>query len=506
MGYCNRRDFLKIAGYGTLALPWATTSYGAKARQSHPNVLFIAVDDLRPELGCYGNTRILSPHIDRLAREGMRFNRAYCQQPICMASRASLMTGYRPDHGNIYSCDAVASLLPDARTLNKHFEQNGYHVWATGKIYHHAQDHAAQFGARHVQPEGQWKGRGYLAEDSIRQMQAYAKIYDKIRGGDSNGRGPAFEAPDVPDNAYADGARTDLAIDQLRRFQGTEKPFFMAVGYSKPHLPFNAPKKYWDLYSADDIQLATNPFLPRGATEFTPYQFGELRNYCGIPKDDKVLPDDLSRQLKHGYYACVSYIDAQIGRLLRALDRSQMRDNTVIVLWGDHGWKLGEHGMWCKHTTFELDCRVPMIFSVPGMQHAGTATEAMSEFVDIYPTLCRLCGLDCPDHLQGDSLEPVLNDPKIDWHEAAFTVWPKQHRRDPDRVIMGYTIACGRYRYTEWTRRQSGQVLARELYDHAVDPAENENIAEAAGMEATVERMSRILDKGQGWRRDRSGR
>lgn len=501
MRHYNRRDFLKVAGCSTLALPFMATSYAERARQARPNVLFIAVDDLRPELGCYGNTRIISPHIDRLARAGMRFDRAYCQQPICMASRASLMTGYRPDHAHIYNCDSVVSLIPNAHTLNKHFEQNGYQIWATGKIYHYGQDHEAQFGDRHVNPEGQWKGRGYLAEDSIRQMQAYAKAYDKIRGGDSNGRGPAFESPDVPDNAYADGARTDLAITQLRRFQNTAKPFFMAVGYSKPHLPFNAPKKYWDLYSEDDIQLADNPFLPRGATEFTPYQFGELRNYYGIPKDDKVLPDDLSRKLKHGYYACATYIDAQIGRLLDALDQLKMRDNTVIVLWGDHGWKLGEHGMWCKHTTFELDCRVPMILSVPGMKHAGAATQAMSEFVDIYPTLCQLCGLELPGHLQGDSLEPVLNDPQVNWHRAAFTVWPKRYRRDPDRVIMGYTIACGQYRYTEWTHRKSGQVLARELYDHAVDPAENENIVNAPGMEATVERMSQILDKGQGWRR-----
>jgi len=499
----NRRDFLKAAGCSTLALPFMATAYGERAQRSRPNVLFIAVDDLRPELGCYGNTAIISPNIDRLASQGMRFDRAYCQQPICMASRASLMTGYRPDHANIYSCDSVKSLIPDARTINKHFERNGYEIWATGKIYHHGEDREAQFGDRHVNPEGQWQGRGYLAEESIRQMRSYAKIYDKIRGGNSNGRGPAFESPDVPDNAYGDGARTDLAIEKLQKLQNAEKPFFMAVGYSKPHLPFNAPKKYWDMYSHEDIELADNPFLPRGATEFTPYQFGELRNYYGIPKDNKVLPDYLSRQLKHGYYACVTYIDTQIGRLLDELDRLKMRDNTVIVLWGDHGWKLGEHGMWCKHTTFELDCRVPMIFSVPGMKHAGEGTQAMAEFVDIYPTLCQLCGLERPNHLQGDSLEPVLNNPQIQWHEAAYTVWPKRNRRNPEKVIMGYTIASGQYRYTEWTRRKTGQVLARELYDHAVDPAENHNIAEAPAMRATVERLSKILDKGQGWRRDR---
>jgi iduronate 2-sulfatase len=502
----NRRDFLKTMGQGAAAMAVFYTIPGINLKSTKPNVLFIAVDDLRTELGCYGNIRIKSPNIDQLASEGILFERAYCQEPICMATRASLLSGYRPTHSNIYNCESLKKLVPDALTLNKYFAKNGYDVWATGKIYHYKEDHKDQFGNQWVTAQGKWQGRGYLSAEAIQQVNEYAEEYENIRGGESAGRGPAFEAPDVPDNAYEDGAQADLAIAQLTKFKQSKNPFFMAVGFRKPHLPFNAPKKYWDMYNEKDMQLANNPFLPKGATEFTPYNFEELRNYYGIPKDQALFSDELSRKLIHGYYACVTYIDTQIGKLLSELDRLNLRDNTVIVLWGDHGWKLGEHGMWCKHTPFELDCHVPMIFSAPGMKQRGIRTSAFSEFVDIYPTLCELCGMELPDHLEGDSLVSLFNQPDRQWKNAAFTMWPKKNRTNPQKAIIGYSIKTEQYRYTEWTKASSGKVLAKELYDHHSDPNENENIASLPENKVLVDKLSKMLDGGNGWRKCRPDR
>jgi len=366
------------------------------------NVLFIAVDDLRPELGCYGHKQILSPNIDRLAREGLLFERTYCQQAVCGATRASLLCGARPDtngvHGNSIP---LRQAMPDVVTLPEHFKLNGYETLSIGKIYHHPNDDEQGWTAPPYRAgtfaEGPWKGRGYLTEEAIAQMEKYNKANPRMQG-----RGPAFEAADVPDNAYPDGNNVEYAIRQLRRLK--DKPFFMAMGFYKPHLPFNAPKKYWDLYRRQDIRLADNPFVPKDAPSYATTNWGELRNYYGIPKQGP-CPDDLARQLIHGYYACVSYTDAMIGRLLDELEKLGLRDNTAIILWGDHGWKLGEHAGWCKHTNFELDTHVPMILSVPGMKTAGQRTRALTEFVDIYPTLCEACGLSLPPARQGHRLQ-----------------------------------------------------------------------------------------------------
>jgi len=257
------------------------------------------------------------------------------------------------------------------------------------------------------------------------------------------------------------------------------------------------------LYKAEDIDLADNPFLPKNATEFTPYNFGELRNYYGIPKGQKRINERLARTLKHGYYACVSYTDALIGTLLDALDAQNLRDKTIIVLWGDHGWKLGEHGMWCKHTEFDLDAHAPLIFSYPGMSGKGRRAVSFAEFVDIYPTLCELTGLEAPAHLQGDSLVPAMEKPDVMVKKAAFTQWPKVSRTNPDKVITGYTIKYKSYSYTEWTRNKTGEILARELYDHAVDPAENENVAEYDKNKKLVNELSTLLAGGKGWKKVR---
>lgn len=448
------------------------------------NVVFLAVDDLRPQLGAYGASRVVSPHIDRLASEGMLFERAYCQQPVCMASRASLMSGYRPNHAGIHTNAPLRDLLPNAPTLDRHFEQHGYDIWATGKIYHHALDSRERFGARWREPVG---GRGYLTDDA-RAIRA------------AHGVGPAFESAEVADDAYADGKRADLAIARLGKYRASGWPFFLAVGFHKPHLPFNAPRRYWDLYPPDDTELASNPFPPHGAPFLARYDFGELRRYHGIPGAGEPLPDALARQLVRGYHACVSYIDAQVGRIIGALDRLGLRQDTIVVLWGDHGWKLGEHGMWSKHTPFELDARVPLIISVPGMRHAGARTSSLTEFVDIYPTLCELCGLPLPDHLQGDSAVPVLADPGCFRKVAAFTQQPKYHPHDPLRRITAHSLRTDRYRYTEWTQEHLGAVLARELYDHAADGEENANLADLPENRALVAGLSGLLAGGEGWR------
>ncbi|MBT3382228.1 MAG: sulfatase [Prolixibacteraceae bacterium] len=464
-----------------------------------PNVLFIAVDDLRPELGCYGNKIIKSPNIDKLAGEGLVFNRTYCQQSICMASRASIMSGLRPDTLNIYNCAALNELAPDVLTINQHFENNGYKIWASGKIYHHGIDRKVQFGENFSTPKTEETGRGYLSEKALEIVDEYDSYYREHRNEPGGGRGPAFESPDVPDNAYHDGLMTDLAIEKFADFTSGDEPFFMAVGYKKPHLPFNAPKKYWDLYDADEIDMADNKYLPENVSQFFQYNFGELRNYAGIPKGQEAFSDTLSRNLKHGYYASVSYIDAQIGRLLDGLKENGLDENTIVILWGDHGWKLGEHGMWCKHTQFELDNHVPLILKVPGQKSKGAKTEALVEFVDIYPTLCDLAGLELPAHLQGTSFEPLVKNLEKEWKEGAISIWPL-NRTNPEKLIMGYSVQTNRYRYTEWIKDSSGEILARDLFDHKSDPGENVNISNIPASEAIIKDLSKLLDKGDGWK------
>lgn len=471
-----------------------------------PNVLFIAVDDLRPELGCYGVDGIKSPNIDKLASGGVVFERAYCQQAVCMASRASLLTGIRADTLGIYNQGSVNELAPDVLTLNRHFEENGYTIWTTGKIYHHKIDEEVQFGAKRKLPPTEAFGRGYLDEKSIQIVEEFAGVYAEFENSIkvlSPGRGPAYESPDVPDNAYLDGAMTDLAIEQIKKIKDLKNPFFISIGYKKPHLPFNAPKKYWDMYDASKIAAAINPYLPEnGSNYLINYPFWELRNYAGIPKGSQSFPDSLKRILKHGYFACVSYVDAQIGRLISALEEAGLDEHTVIVLWGDHGWKLGEHNMWCKHTPFEVDAHVPLIIKSPISKAKGKKTDALVEFVDIYPTLNELCGLSQPTHLQGASMVPLLNNPERKWKEGAITIWPYVIGK-PDDPIIGFSIKTDRYRYTEWVQQSTGTVMETDLFDHMVDPDENNSIAHLDEHKKIIEQLSKLLDKGRGWRKIR---
>lgn len=429
-----------------------------------PNVLFFAVDDLRPELTCYGAKTILTPNIERIARDGMVFLRAYCQQAVCSPSRSSLMTGARPDTTKVW--DLVTHFrdaMPTQPTIAEHFKNNGYFVQGMGKIFHGGYDDPRSWSVPWQAPQAVT----YASPDHEKKADTQARA----KQGKAP-RGPAYEGADVPDNTFRDGKTAELAVATLRELSKKPQPFFLAVGFSKPHLPFIAPKKYWNLYDPKEIKLASNPYRPKGAPEYALTTSGELRNYAGIPAQGP-MPDDLARNLKHGYYAAASYMDAQVGKVLNELDRLGLRKNTIIVLWGDHGWKLGEHGEWCKHSNVENDTNAPLLMSAPGMKQAGKRTRALVEFVDIYPTLAELAGLPLPAHLEGVSFKPLLDNPERKWKSAAFSQYPRGK-------IMGYSMRTDRYRLTVWVARDDhAKVETIELYDHQTDPQENTNVAQS---------------------------
>ncbi|WP_309720097.1 sulfatase [Armatimonas sp.] len=464
----------------TTALLLAVQSVQAQAPavQGKPNVLFLVSDDLRPELGCYGNTIIKSPNIDRLARRGMVFNRAYCQQAVCSPSRTSVLTGMRPDTTKVWDLDThFRKALPDTVALPELFRKNGYVSAGLGKIYHgEASTHS---GLDDLQS---WSDSadGKFTPSSEAPSPAKPKRQPKppmIENGitlTSTDRGQAFRATDEGPNGGGEGKLADQDIAALRGFKTSSKPFFLAVGFHKPHLPFISPKAYWDLYDPAKIPLAENRFLPKDAPDYALVEKPELWSYSGVP-DVSHLPESYARQLKHGYYAAVSYMDAQLGRVLDELDRLGLTKNTIVVLWGDHGWKLGEHDRWAKHSNVENDVRAPLIISAPRMKAKGKKTDALVEFVDIYPTLADLAGLALPHKLEGVSARPLLDSPKRPWKSAAFSQYPRNER---GKKLMGYTMRTDRYRLTRWVNPEDHtKVDAVELYDHQADPAENTNIA-----------------------------
>ncbi len=437
-----------------------------------PNILFIAVDDLRPELGCYGKSAVISPNIDRLASQGTLFNRAYCQIPVCGASRASLLTGLRPNRSRFLGYDTWADKdAPEALTLPQHFKNNGYYTISNGKIFHHQDDKLESWSElpwRPRNPNSNW--RDYVTEAAQR-----------IATDHENGRGPAFEQADVPDTAYFDGKIAAKTIADLQRLKKQDQPFFLAVGFLKPHLPFNAPSRYWDLYDPQNLPKASNPFPPENAPDAAIHNFGELRNYAGIPPEG-ALSKSIAKLMVHGYYACTSYTDAQIGKLLDTLEELDLADNTIVVLWGDHGWNLEEHGLWCKHCNFETSLRAPLLIKAPGLP-AGQRTEALTEFIDIYPTLCDLAQLPEPGYLDGQSLVPILSQPDASGKEYVFS-----------KFFDGFTVKNNRYRYTEWSE-DDGEVYARMLYDHHQDSLENVNIVDQPENKEIVRELQKQLRK-----------
>ena len=486
----SRRQFLS-AGFAGLTASCLSCVPGTNPRPM--NVLFIAVDDLRPTLGCYGNTTVVSPNIDRLAARGTTFRRAYCQMPICSPSRTSLLTGLRPDTNGITDMAThFRELVPDVVALPEHYRLQGWHTCGLGKIYHGGKDDAQSWSVPH------WdRHPRYLDDDSQRIVTMLRQ--QKMNGGNVWKNGPPWEAPVVEDSITCDGQICERAVETLREIKN--RPFFLAVGFHKPHLPFSAPKRYWDLYNPDNISLAANPGdlqdTPQVALEnWTAIRNTELRQYYGIPKEGPVSTDTVARNLIHGYYACVSMIDAQVGCLMAELERLKLADKTIVVLWGDHGFHLGEHGAWAKHTNFEESTRCPLIVHMPGQAAAGQPCSALVELVDIYPSLCTLAGLPLPDGLEGVSFAPLLDDQEIPWKTAAFSQISRSNMGGHGRG-MGYTIRTDRYRFNRWTMPGT-EFREVELYDHRVDPGENVNLARRPEYADLAETMEQRLDAG--WR------
>lgn len=429
-----------------------------------PNVLFIAVDDLRPELGCYGRDLIHSPHIDHLAARGTRFDRSYCNIPVCGASRASLMTGLRPARNRFLTYLSRADgEAPGILTLPGHFHANGYYTISNGKVFHHDDDDSLSWDEiwHPVSNSPSW--RDYALEENILQDTA-----DRFRG-------PPFERALVSDTVYKDGKIAEKTLRDLRKLKESDQPFFLATGFLKPHLPFNAPEPYWALYDGK-VTLPSNHEPPENAPEESLHNFGELRAYAGIPAEGPVS-DTMAEKLIHGYYACVSYTDAQIGKILEELRELKMERNTIVILWGDHGWNLREHGLWCKHCNYETSLHTPLILKVPGTRQVK-ASDQVVEYVDIYPTLCELAGLELPGHLQGNSFRDLLFDPKAESDGVAVCQW-----------FAGVTTIRENWFYTEWIS-DTDSAYARMLYDHRVDPGENVNISEQEAYASVIRDLS----------------
>lgn len=520
---------ISIFLFVVIAFSCTATEKQTEGAQKRPNILFLAVDDLRPELGCYGSPIAVSPNIDKLASQGLRFNNAYCQQAICSPSRASLMTGARPETiGVIENYTDFRDVNPTIVTIPQHFIKYGYEGVCVGKIFHgkyNDPDHS--WSRQPVKPKVERVATigGYaLAENQEKAKQNKAGTIEKYgpnapRNG--LGKGPAYECADVPDLTYEDGYATVQAIATMKDMlaKNPEKPFFLGLGFKKPHLNFVAPKKYWDLYKRDEIPMATQTQAPEGGAAMGLHPSFELRARQGIPKIGPI-DEELGRTLKHGYLACMSYIDAQIGMMLEALEEAGVRENTIIILWTDHGWHLGDMGIWGKATNYEIATRVPLIVWTPDMDDKvrGTSSDALVELVDMYPTLCEYVGIELPDHLEGQSFLPLLENPNRNWKKAVFSQFPspalrewaanplstgmretyfgplieeveakikKQQGDKWDRelfenYLMGYGMRTDRYRLIVWKdyTKPESEPIYLELYDHKTDPEETKNMAD----------------------------
>ncbi|WP_207784564.1 sulfatase [Marinifilum breve] len=449
-----------------------------ETHQQHPNVLFIAIDDLKPMLGCYGDSLIQTPNIDRLAQTGVVFTNAHCQQAVCGPSRASLLMGMRPDFSKIYDLKTfIRDKNPDITTLPQHFKNNGYSTAAVGKV----------FDVRSV--------------DQHHDSLSWSEPYELLEGSNPIGEGWIYskkristEAPDVADSITVDGKILMRGNELMQQLSRQSKPFFLAVGFHKPHLPFVAPKKYWDLYDRNDFKVHPFQEKPENAPGFA-YQPGwEIRSlYEDVPKKGKIA-DGKQVELIHGYHACVSFIDQQVGLLLKQLDDLGLRENTIVVLWGDHGWHLGDHDMWCKHTNYEQSTRSPLIISY-GSKFKGS-NASPTEFVDIFPSLCDLSGVNTPAKLDGTSLLPIMSGEK----EKVKDVAVSQFHRNGN--LMGYAFRNERYRYVVWFKSKFKQeeigpfgedmIVAKELYDYKKDPLETRNLIDDSAYTSARKEMEQL--------------
>ena len=508
--------------------------------QQPKNVLFIAIDDLRPDLGAYNRSYIRSPHIDSLASKSILFKRAYCQVAVCSPSRASLLTGRRPDTNHVWkiATDEYWRTVPDstnATSIPQYFKENGYISIGMGKLYHPGAPSGNDDDKYSWSPEGLPYFHA-TEEDGIAKHAAWYNF-------------------DQPDNYLRDGKIADNAISVLQqlkqnRSKGDTRPFWLGVGFHKPHLPFYCTSKYYDLYpSIEDTKLPENPNAPEGMPDIAFSVWGELKSYsdigvlfngteCGKNAEISIhgkechVPDNKIKELRRAYYSCVSYTDAQIGRVMKELETQGFADDTIIVLWGDHGWQLGEHNEWCKHTNFEDATRVPFILHVPGVTDSGMKTKALVELIDIFPSLTDLAGIDVPPMctenspksiacVEGSSVAPLLKNPDREWKKAAFSQFPRPYsglnkipghtafKYDHYENVMGYSIRVHDYRFTEWysfdrskSKPDFNKVWGTELYDHSSSSYlfnnENRNMASKSEMMSTVKELRKALQAG--WR------
>jgi iduronate 2-sulfatase len=449
--------------------------FGISLWGKSPNVLFIAVDDLRPEIGCYGS-RAVTPNLDRFAESALQFNRAYCNQAVCGASRVSLMTGLYPEFTNerTYHVTDWRKRWAGVTTLNQHFGNHGYTTVGIGKVYHGSDGPG-------VDPDNwtEWvvpaKGAEYANSESFEaQKEAQATRPPRARG---NHRGPSTEASRADDDFHYDGQRANLGREYIQKLTKSDKPFFLAIGFTKPHLPFIAPEKYWNLYNRKDFSMPENLGVPPGYPDYARNSFaGEIHSYSDVPlkASPKEFSNELNHRLIHGYHASVSYTDRNIGLLLDALEASGAVENTIVVIWADHGWKLGDHSSWCKHTNFECDTRIPLLVRHPGICSARGTTHALTELIDLYPTLCELCGLGAPPHLQGKSFVSVLKGPKTSHRDSAYSSYPHSAH---NQSVMGHSLRTSQYRYTEWWSVKDDKILDQVLTDIEADPQEQTSIS-----------------------------
>ena len=480
----DRRSAFLLAcvALACLAAPLA----GAAAPAPRPNVLFIAVDDLRTSTGAYGDPLALTPHLDRLAAESRRFERAYTMQAVCGPARTAMLTGRLPDHNRSWhNRNLFRATNPDTVTLPQLFKNHGYHTQAMGKIF--------SGDERELDPAS-WSVPEILKQDGWKN---YA-----LPRGDAPGKQAPYEAADVPDDGYSDGKLAQLAVDTLDRLKQQAQPFFLAVGFFKPHLPFNAPKKYWDLHDPKKFDLPGEPARVQGAPEPAYHTHRELGGYTGMPKDER-LDAAQTRILRHGYYACVSYVDAQIGKVLDALRRLDLDRHTIVVLWGDHGYALGDAGRWCKGTNWDLDTRVPLMIRTPGLAQPGRPAAGIVEYVDVYPTLAELAGLPAPSYLAGRSLVPLLQDPARPGRDFALSQFSRPFNAGAPET-MGYSIRTATQRYTRWVKWPARETIAEELYDYTLPASaeprwtafvERRNLIDDPAASAARDRLRGVMDQ-----------
>ncbi|WP_299012553.1 sulfatase [uncultured Polaribacter sp.] len=447
------------------------------AQKEKPNVVVFYVDDLRAELGCYGSETAITPNIDKLAKDGVLFNKAYVQQAICAPSRMSTLTGLRPETLGIYSIfTPLRKIHKEVVSMPQLFNKNGYKTISIGKVFHHGRD-----------DKKVWSSFFEKEENSYLKPENIALINDLKAAGKKRVKGPAFENADVADEGYKDGRVAKYAIETLQKVKNDK--FLMFVGLSKPHLPYNSPKKYWDLYNKNDFKIPSRK-KPEGVYRLALPKWGELKGYHGIPKKGD-LNDDLTRDLIHGYHASISYIDAQIGKVMNTLEELDLKKNTMIIFMSDHGYKIGDYASWCKQSNMEIDVRVPLIISRETNYKnrvTNKKTDALVENVDIFSTLVEICDLKNAPPSDGKSIVPVLNKPKKKWDKAAYSVYARGPK------IMGVTATDGKWRYTEWRDSKTHKIIEAELYEHKKSLLSYVNLSKNKKYKKIEQRMKVLLE------------